>query len=82
MFLYSLERFRLIELQGYDELEFLHQVLPNCPHASPFPIYVHRNGSQETGDLDAAYNHEGFLGPIVIEPIVEEEGKCKTVKDI
>lgn len=55
--------------------ELLHQVLPHRPHAGSLAVNVHGDGEEEEGELDAAEGEKHRLGPIGVEPFVEEKGE-------
>ena len=62
--------------------EFLHQVLPDRPHARSLPVYVHRDGGQQARDLDPTDRQEDLLRAIRLQPLVEKEGEDQAVEDV
>ena len=60
--------------------ELLHQVPPHSPHACPLAIYVHRDRSQQTGNLDAPNGQKHILRAIRLQPVVEEEREHQAVE--
>lgn len=63
-------------------LEFLHQVLSRGPHSSPLAVDVHWHCSEQTGQLNAANSYKDPLGPVGLEPTVDEERKYQAMEDI
>ena len=60
----------------------LHEISPHGPHACPFPVDVHRNRCQETGNLNTTDGHEDIFRAISFEPVVKEEREDPAMKDV
>jgi hypothetical protein len=62
--------------------ELLHQILPNCPHPCPLPIYIHWYREKHTSKLNTAKCKKGFLGSARLQPMWEEQREYKTVQNV
>jgi len=63
-------------------LKLFHQIPPDRPHPRPLPIHVHRNRKEQNRQLYTSEREEDILGPVGLEPGVEEEGEDEAVEDI
>ena len=64
------------------EPEPLYHVPARGPHTRALAVYVHGDGGEQTGDLDAADGEEDVLGAGGLEPVGEEEGEDEAVEDV
>ena len=62
--------------------KFLHQILPDSPHAGSLAENIHGYGRDEANELDHPNIDEDALWAVRAEPIGEEEGKSEAVKDV